>query len=256
MPQSTGKGKVIAVTGKGGVGKTTVAAMIVRFLKENADGPVLALDADPDANLGTVLGIPVETTIGDLREEVLRAIKDFPAGMSKDAYIEAGLHQIIEESEKVDLVTMGRGEGPGCYCFVNNLLRKFADDLMPSYEWVVMDNEAGMEHLSRRTASRIDHLIVVVNENPLSLDCAERIDVLLKDMDRDVRNKYVLLNAVRPDRVEAVRRRLTGLSLTDLGAIPRDDAVEDLIFEGRPIGELADGPALQAVYAALRGILT
>ena len=136
--------RLIAVTGKGGVGKTTLAALIVRHLRARATGAILALDADPDANLATLLAGPVETTIGDLREEVLRNIRDIPAGMSKANYVEAGLHQLIVETPRVDLITMGHGEGPGCYCFINSVLRKFAEDLTPSYEWVVMDNEAGL----------------------------------------------------------------------------------------------------------------
>jgi CO dehydrogenase maturation factor len=242
--QAGRRAQVIAVTGKGGVGKTVVAALIIRHLKAHAPGPILALDADPDANLAAVLGIPVEATIGDLREDMLRDIKDFPAGMSKEAYVQAGLHQIITETPKVDLISMGRGEGPGCYCFINNLLRKFADELMPSYEWVVMDNEAGLEHLSRRTASRIDDLIVVVNANPLSIDCARRIDQLLGDLRRDVGKRYYLLNAVKAERVAAVRERLSGLSLEYLGAVPYDPAVEEAVFDGRSIYELEDTPAV------------
>lgn len=176
--------RIIAVTGKGGTGKTTIAALIIRHLKKHANGPILALDADPDANLSTLLGISVEKTIGDLREETLKEIKNFPAGMSKHNYIEAGLHQLIVETEKMDIITMGRSEGPGCYCYINSLLRKFADDLQTAYEWVVMDNEAGLEHLSRRTASHVDHLLVVVNDNPLAIDCARRIDDLISGLDR------------------------------------------------------------------------
>jgi CO dehydrogenase maturation factor len=247
-------GRVLAVTGKGGVGKTTVAALIIRHLRAAARGPILAVDADPDCNLGTVLGIDVDTTLGDLREEVLRAMKDFPAGMSKQQYVEAGLHEIIAETPRVDLITMGRGEGPGCYCFINTLLRKFADDLMPSYEWVVMDNEAGLENLSRRTASRIDHLIVVVNDNPLSVDCARRIDSLLADLGREVGGKHYVLNAAREDRAAAVRDRLADLSLDCLGSIPRDEAVEDAVFRGESIYELADGPATAAVERIMRKI--
>ena len=214
-----GAAEVLAVTGKGGVGKTTVAALIIRHLRESDTGAILALDADPDANLATVLGIDVDTTIGDLREDVLRRIRELPAGMSKDTYVQTQLHQIIVETPKVDLITMGRGEGPGCYCFIHHGLREFAEGLMPSYRWMVMDNEAGMEHLSRRTAGRIDHLIVVVNESPLSIDSARRIDRLAGEIGRDVGKRYLLLNAVRPQRVEAIRRQMTDLGLAYLGAL-------------------------------------
>ena len=244
MTDAPKNAEVIAVTGKGGVGKTTIAALIIRHLRNTSPGPILALDADPDANLAGVLGIPVETTIGDLREEVLREIRDFPAGMSKDAYIQAGLHQIIVETPKVDLITMGRGEGPGCYCFINNLLRKFADDLLPSYRWAVMDNEAGLEHLSRRVASRIDHLIVVVNDNPLSHDCARRIDRLVGQLRREVGRRYLLLNGVRPERVEGVLERVSDLDLEHLGSVPYDPGVEEAVFRGRSIYELENGPAV------------
>ena len=254
MTASARKGRVIAVTGKGGVGKTTVAALIVCHLRAHSAGPILALDADPDANLATVLGLPVEMSIGDLREDMLKNIRDFPPGMSKEAYVEAGLHGLITETPKVDLITMGRGEGSGCYCFINNLLRKFADELMPSYEWVVMDNEAGLEHLSRRTASRIDDLIVVVNENPLSQDCARRIDEMLDDIGRDVRRRYYVINAVRDDRIGAVTAKLAGLSLTGLGAIPRDEALDDAIFAGRSLYELDGTPAVAAIDEIMQKI--
>lgn len=247
-------GRVLAVTGKGGVGKTTVAALFIRHLRARARGPILALDADPDCNLARVLGIPLDTTIGDLREETLREIRNLPAGMAKENYIEAGLHQIIVETPKVDLISMGRGEGPGCYCFLNHVLRKFAEDLLPGYEWVVMDNEAGLENLSRRTASRIDHLIVVVNDNPLSVDCARRIDRLLADLGREVGGKHYVLNAAREDRAAAVRDRLADLSLDCLGSIPRDETVEDAIFRGESIYDLAEGPATAAIEQIMRKI--
>ena len=254
MTASNNNAEVIAITGKGGVGKSTIAAMIISYLRNTASGAILALDADPDANLATMLGIDVESTIGDLREELLKAVKDFPPGMSKENYVEAGLHQIIAETPKVDLITMGRGEGPGCYCFINNLLRKFSDDLMHSYQWIVMDNEAGIEHLSRRTASKIDHLIVVVNDNPLAIDCAERIDGLLADLDRDVHNKYFLLNAARPDRVDALMKKMAPLSLEYLGAVPRDDALEETIYSGRSISTLTDTPAVRTISEIMKKI--
>jgi CO dehydrogenase maturation factor len=244
----------IAVTGKGGVGKTTIAALIVRHLRAKAGGAILALDADPDSNLATVLGVQVETTIGDLREDVLKQMADWPAGMSKEAYVEAGLHQIIVETPKVDLIAMGRGEGPGCYCFINNLLRKFADELMPCYEWIVMDNEAGMEHLSRRTASRIDHLIVVVNGGPLAIDSARRIDRLLLDLGRDVRGKYLVLNAVRPDRQAEVLAKLAETDLEFLGSVPRDEALEEALFRGDPIYALEDTPAVGTIGEMMQRI--
>jgi len=239
--------RAIAVTGKGGTGKTTVSALIIKHLKEHGDGPVLALDADPDANLATVLGLPVASTVGDIREDTLKAMKDFPAGMSKQSYIEAGLHEIIAESDQVDLISMGRSEGPGCYCYINNLLRKFAEDLTPSYKWVVLDNEAGLEHLSRRTTTNVDSLIAVINENPLSIDCARRIDVLLKEIPNAVRRKYYLINRVPDDRIEAVREKAAGLDMECLGALPHDAELERLIFAGESVYGLNGTPAASRV---------
>ena len=246
--------KTIVVAGKGGTGKTTTAALIVKHLKEHASGAILALDADPDANLATVLGIPVEKTIGDLREETLKEMKNFPPGMSKASYIEAGLHQIVVETKKVDLITMGRGEGPACYCYVNNLLRKFADYLMASYDWMVMDAEAGLEHLSRRTASRIDNLVVVVNENPLSIDCARRIADLLPTIKNAVGRKLLVMNCVREDRIEIVKEKVAGLGMEYLGCIPYDAALEELVFNGESIYKLDGSPAVLKIDEIMKAI--
>ena len=246
--------KTIAVTGKGGTGKTTLAALIIRHLRNAKAGAVLAVDADPDANLATVLGIPLQKTIGDLREETLREMKDFPPGMSKSAYIQAGLHEIIEETDGVDLVAMGRSEGPSCYCYVNNLLRKFSTDLMPCYDWMVFDNEAGMEHISRQTAARVDHLLVVVNETPLASDCARRIVQLVGELSNPVGRKYLVLNSVRADRVESLRERTADLDLEFLGAVPFDESVEQAIFEGRSLYELGDSPAVLKVNEIMASI--
>jgi len=237
--------KTIAVTGKGGTGKTLVSALIIRYLKKHATGPILALDADPDANLATVLGIPVAETVGDLREETLKEIKDFPAGMSKSSYIEAGLHQIIVEAQNVDIITMGRSEGPGCYCYINSLLRKFADDLQTSYDWVVMDNEAGLEHLSRRTASRVDHLLVVVNGSQLAIDCAGRIEKLVADIRNDVRNKYLLINDVVDEkRVGILREKTKHLDFEYMGCVPHDDLLEEALFNGVSVFDIDNTPAV------------
>jgi len=236
--------KIYAVTGKGGTGKTVLSALIIRHLKNHATGPGLALDADPDSNLATVLGIPVEKTVGDLREETVKAVKDLPAGMSKSHYIEAGLHEIVVETEKVDLITMGRAEGPGCYCYVNNLLRQFSDKLQSSYDWIVVDNEAGLEHLSRRTATRIDQLFVVVNANPLSIECAGRIDEITADLQYGVSHKSLLANNVNDENMLAeIRRRTANLNMEFLGSVPHDAEMERMVFEGRSLFELDQSPA-------------
>ena len=240
--------RTIAVTGKGGTGKTLLSALIVRHLKEHTSGPLLALDADPDANLATVLGMEVERSVADLREDTVKKIKDLPLGMSKSSYIEAGLHEIIVETEKVDFISMGRGEGPGCYCYINNLLRGFADKLQSSYQWIVVDNEAGLEHLSRRTASKVDQLLVVINDNPLSIDCARRIDAVTAELKQGVGRKAIVVNNVRDEkRIEILREKIGSLDMAFLGSIPHDSTVEEYIFEGRSLFELDDSPAIARV---------
>lgn len=246
--------KSIAVAGKGGTGKTTIAALLVTWLVMRGKGPVLAIDADPDSNLGDLLRVHPQQTIGDLREEGLKAIKSLPAGMTKANYVEAGLHGIIEEAECFDLIAMGRGEGAGCYCALNNMIRKFSDDLAPSYRWVVMDNEAGLEHLSRRTTRDIDALLVVVSDNPLSIHSAERIQAITSDLDNRIGGKYLVTNMIQPERLPVFRQRLQGLSLEHLVDIPPDPHLEETIFKGEPLRTLEGSPAMQAIQTIIEKV--
>ena len=240
----------IAVAGKGGTGKSTIAALIVRSLVEQNRTPVLALDADPDANLGTLLGIEENTSIGDMREGALKDVKNMPAGMSKANYVEAGLHQVIEEAEGFDLLAMGRSEGSGCYCFLNNLIRKFSDDLTPSYSWVVIDNEAGLEHLSRQTTRDVDVLLVVVSENPLSIHSAASIVEIVKDLDSRIGRIFAVTNMVRPEYAERVEKRIAELGIDLLCRIPPDPKLDEMIFNESQITGL-DGLAVRGAIETI-----
>ena len=244
-------GKSIAVAGKGGTGKTTIAALIVLELVKRKMGPILAIDADPDANFGVVLGIEVAQTIGDLREEILEELKNFPAGMTKAEYVQAGLHGIIEESKGFDLITMGRGEGAGCYCYLNSLVRKFSEDLFPSYRQIVMDNEAGLEHISRRTTYNIDDLLIVINDNPISINTAESIVRISSTLKNKIKNMYAVINMVREDRKTAVMDRIAELDVEIIGDIPYDDALSNAIFAGGSLADLADSTAKDRVSKIL-----
>ncbi len=235
--------KAIAVAGKGGTGKSTLAALIIDCLIERGEGPILAIDADPDANLGALLGVNVACAVGDLREDVIRELKDLPAGMSKAHYVEAGLHQIIEESVGFDLITMGRGEGPGCYCYLNNLIRKFYQDLTPSYSWVVMDNEAGLEHISRRTAANLDALLVVVNHNPNSIKTAQKIEAITGTLKNQIEHKFYVTNMVPPEHKKVLESKLGSLAFEYLGNIPYDELVAGKILNGEPLKNLAGSRA-------------
>lgn len=224
-------GKSIAVAGKGGIGKSTITALIIKALQDLGETPILAIDADPDSNLATLLGLNDTESVGELREDILREIKNFPAGMSKAAYVEAGLHEIIIESDGFDLITMGRGEGAGCYCYLNSLIRKFSDDLAPSYNWTVFDNEAGLEHLSRRTTQDVDALLVVVTENPLSLHSAKSIKEIVDQMGGRIRKTYAVTNMIKPRNQERIREKLEELELELLCEIPYDEKLEQMIFD-------------------------
>jgi CO dehydrogenase maturation factor len=246
--------KSIAVAGKGGTGKTTIAALLVTQLGLRGWGPVLAIDADPDSNLGNLLGIKPRQSIGDLREEVLKAIKQLPAGMTKANYVEAGLHQILEEAEGFDLLTMGRGEGAGCYCALNNMIRKFSDDLTPSYKWVIMDNEAGLEHLSRRTTRNIDALVVVVTDNPLSIASAERIQAITESLDNRIGKKYIVTNAVKEAHKAAVQERVRAFRLEYLADLPYDPQLDETIFRGEPLNKLDGSPIMKSIAAIIDAV--
>lgn len=241
----------VAVAGKGGTGKTTIAALLLCLMKERGNGPVLGVDADPNENLGGLLGLTVRQTIGELREDVLTKIAALPPGASKDRHLEYGLHQCLVEGPGVDLLVMGRGEGPKCYCMVNHILRKYVDVLSKNYRYIVFDNEAGMEHLSRRTTQDMDVLLVATREDPVSLRAAGRIAALARELGLRVGERYLVLSDVHgepsPETAEEVARLLP-----TIGRVPHDDEVARLAWEGRPLGELSVGsPARRAVAEVL-----
>jgi len=165
----------IAVAGKGGSGKTSIAGLIIRYLNKKGRGPILAVDADPNANLGESLGFSIRQTVGSIIASFNEEKINIPQGMTKEAYLEFKLNNVIIESKGLDLVTMGRGEGPECYCYPNLILRKFVDALSQNYAYLVMDNEAGMEHLSRRTTQNIDVLIIISDHSVKGIRTIARI---------------------------------------------------------------------------------
>jgi len=238
----------IAISGKGGSGKTTVAAMIIRSLLEGPDsGAVLAVDADPNACLGATLGVQPVCTVADIREGA-RAKSPSNAGMDKVRSVEYGIQQAITEAHGFDLLTMGRPEGPGCYCAVNNMLRRFLDELGSQYEFVVIDNEAGMEHLSRRTTNHIDLLCVVTEPTAIGEVTAQRIIHLASQLPLTVKKIGVVWNRA------STSKELNGIDI--FGQIPYDPSVSDASMQGKTVFDLEkDSPALEAVTEILEHVL-
>jgi CO dehydrogenase maturation factor len=226
----------IAVSGKGGSGKTTLAAMITRFLLEQANRKsVLVVDADPNACVGLTLGVQPEITIADIREDT-RAKSPSNTGMDKLRSVEYGIQHAITEAKGFDLLTMGRPEGPSCYCAVNNMLRKFLDQLSSQYEYVIIDNEAGMEHLSRRTTNNVDLLCIVAEPNTIGTLTAQRIFDLSRKLPIDIKQKGIIWNRSESDK------EIDGID--NFGHIPYDKAVFDASMQDKTVFDLAnDSPA-------------
>jgi CO dehydrogenase maturation factor len=237
------------VAGKGGVGKTTLAALLVRSLVESGVKPVLAVDADPNSCLADALGVEAGTVLADIREKSASAEGSPASGVGRVRAVEDEIQRAIVEADGFDLVTMGRPEGPRCYCYVNTLLRKSLDTLARSYEAVVIDNEAGMEHLSRRTTSGIDVLVAVMDPNVPALRAARRIIALSRELPVKIARRAVLVNRVGPEGVPpGMTKEIEGLSVERLPDVPQDEAVERAGAEGRDVfGLAADAAAVEAI---------
>ena len=250
-------GVTIAVAGKGGTGKTTVSGMLIRALVARGTTPVLAVDADPNSNLGDILGLETDTSIGRLQAETLKTIHDLPAGVPLGRHLEYELHQAIAEGDGVDLLTMGHGEGPGCYCAVNHILRRYLETLRSSYPWTVLDNEAGLEHLSRRVSSGIDVLVVVSDASPVALRAAARIARMAGDLELRIARRYLLLNRIDGDLSTAATAEIERTGLETIGSIPFDAHVADAAMRGLPVAEIAaNAPAWQRLNDLLDRLWT
>ncbi len=249
---------VIALAGKGGTGKTTAAALLISALKRRADGPLLAIDADPSANLHLALGLGMPTTVGDIREDMTETAtaQQLGVSISRHDYLSHEIFMALEEGEKVDLLAMGRPEGQGCYCAVNHLLRDILDGIETSYDYVVIDNEAGMEHISRRTTRGVDLLLITSDPTIRGLQAAAAIKELASEVDVDVRRMGLILNRVRGPLAEPLEEAIESLGLEIMAEIPADDAVNELDAFGKPlIGLDGDSPALQAVETLAEEII-
>ncbi|MBN2594817.1 MAG: AAA family ATPase [Sedimentisphaerales bacterium] len=246
----------IAISGKGGSGKTTLAAMIIRRLIEQGDsGAVLAVDADPNSCLGLTLGVEPVGIVADVRESA-RSKKPSNVGMDRVRMVEYGIHQAITESKGFDLLTMGRPEGPDCYCAVNNMLRMFLDNLSSKYRYVVTDNEAGMEHLSRRTTNNVDLLCIVAEPNPIGSITAKRISDLARQLPISVKRIGVIWNKV-PKQFDPDAQDYLVDNVETFGHVPSDMDVFNNTVQGKTVFEIAkDNPAYSVMDNILESALT
>ena len=230
----------IAVAGKGGSGKTSIASLVIRYLMKNGSGPILAVDADPNANLGESLGFEVKQTIGAILAGFQGEKIGIPPGMTKQNYLEYKLNEIVVESKAIDLITMGRGEGPDCYCYPNLILKKFVDTLAENYAYVVMDNEAGMEHLSRRTTQNIDELLIISDHSVKGVRTVDRISDLVSELKLVVKRQSVIINFVPGTLDSLVNEELDRLGIETLATIPMDEEVREYDLKLKPLLGLPD----------------
>ncbi|MHB8110202.1 MAG: ATP-binding protein [Syntrophorhabdaceae bacterium] len=228
--------KIIALAGKGGVGKTTIGGMLVRYLvEERKQGPILAVDADPNANLNEILGIVVHSTIGEAREDLK---KDVPTGMSKDNWLEYKVQEAVIESNGFDLLVMGRPEGPGCYCAANSMAKKYIDALKNNYPFVVVDNEAGMEHMSRLVTQDVDVLYVVSDPTPRGILTVSRILSIIGELGLHIGKTVVIVNRFDEKNGPILEKTANDRSVTIGGKIRNDEALVINDTDGRTIFEL------------------
>lgn len=227
--------KTIAISGKGGTGKSTISSLIVRFLNEHFSKSILVVDADPNVNLNEILGVPIKETIGTIREEMKSLGGNVPGGMTKQAFLEYKIQSSLIETENFDLLAMGCPEGPGCYCYSNNLLRDILNKLSNNYDFVVIDNEAGMEHLSRRIVSNIDYLFMISDPIVRGVHAASKISRVVKELETRIKEKYLILNRVRNSIPEPVAKSIETAGLKLIGTIPEDNKILEMDNMGRPI---------------------
>jgi len=236
----------IAVSGKGGTGKTTFAGMVIRYLLEKNKGPILAVDADANANLNEVLGIDVKTTIGQMREAMKEEV---PTGMTKDVWFEYKVQEALTEAKGFDLLAMGRPEGAGCYCAANTLARKYIDMLTANYPYIVIDNEAGMEHFSRLTTQDVDLLFIMSDSSRRGIITAARIRDLIRELKLNITKDVLVLNRLTGPLQDDTREEIGRRGLALAGVIPVDDEISRFDHSGTPTFQLpVSVPAVQAAW--------
>jgi CO dehydrogenase maturation factor len=241
---------VISISGKGGTGKTTVTALLLKWLIQNTEKISLVVDADPATNLPDVLGVELQQTVGQSSKELKDKIEagTLSPTLSKNDVLEANVFQTLVEEDRFDLLAMGRSEGEGCYCFVNNVLTRILDTLTKNYEVAFLDMEAGLEHLSRRTDRDVDSMIVVTDPSRMGLETARRIKELVDEVHIDVKHIYLVGNRFTLDMEGLLQKSADDIGMEYGGIIPLDENVMAFNLVGKPLLEIPDdSPAFEAV---------
>ena len=252
------KPHTIAVAGKGGVGKTTICGMMIDCLCQKGDGPVLVVDADANANLNEVLGVQMETSLGQIREEMAQAElkKTIPTGMTKGDFAEMKVSEALIEEDDFDMLIMGRTQGEGCYCYVNSMLKRQMDKYVPNYAYVVMDNEAGLEHVARGTLPHVDTMLLISDCSRRGIQAAARIAEMVGQLDLNPGRMGLIVNRAPEGRLDAgILAEIEKRGLTLFGVLPQDEAVYRCDCDGDPSARLPDtDPMKSAVKQILRSI--
>ena len=225
----------IAISGKGGVGKSTISALLIKWLNLQGIDSILAVDADANVNLNDLLGVEAGESVGAIREELKEKVDNLPGGMTKQQFFEYKINQCLVETKNFDLISMGRPEGPGCYCYSNNLLRDILKTLSDNYDYVVIDNEAGMEHLSRRTAQDIDCLLMISDPSIRGVQTAGRLSRLMKELDTRVGERYLIINRLRSELTDELKECIAAENLNLLAVIEDEETIWKLDSTGEAI---------------------
>ncbi len=251
-------GLAISISGKGGTGKTTLAALLLRtLLNDDKDRSILMVDADPASNLQEVLGVKVEKSVGKVANELKKKIETggIPIGVSKAELLEAWVYETLVELNDFDLLVMGRTEGEGCYCYVNSVLTRILDAITKNYDVTIMDMEAGLEHLSRRTDRDVDVMLIVTDPSSMGFKTAERIKELAHEVHINVKEIYLVGNKFSNELAPLLEEKAEEIGVELAGFIPPDPNVVKFNMEGRPLLELPkDSPALRAAEKIARRI--
>ena len=239
----------IAVAGKGGVGKTTTCGMLIDYLCKKNKGPVLVVDADANANLNEVLGVEVETSLGQIREEMAQAeLKGtIPKGMTKADYAELKFNSALIEDDDFDMLVMGRTQGKGCYCYVNGVLQSQVSKYAKNYSYVVMDNEAGLEHVARGTLPHVDTMLLISDCSRRGIQAVARLAEMIEEMELKPTQMGLIVNRA-PGGVlnEGIKEEIAKHNLKLFGVLPHDEAVYDCDCNGDPSAKLPENDPMKA----------